>query len=618
MAKWFASEYLRCGLALGALVFSHGTQALTATGRVSGSDGRPMAGVQVTLQNPETGGNLEAATVTVFTDAEGKYQISTADWVFSDDVQLFARKLGFQQVEIQRSSSGPDQLQQDFVLRKSENIAGQVPAGAWLTRLPLEDRGARFVAGQCAGCHQFPSDQIKVFAAPLAQMSQPERKQEWLEATRQENERMRERVWRGSIQYMRSMAFHFSADTPLRWGLEKNSEEYKALLSPDYSLFTREEEDAAATALAQFLTQDFTEFSLQEYPAANTPLVPDAGLVIREYDLRTDGWTRELALTPESPHVWLIEDNTDRLGRLDPKTGKVRWSSVPTEDNQPQGPHTINVDREGNLWITLEESYAMARFNTRTEEWKIFPGFGRFAIAHDTCLDDERYVITDKNGRIWLTLIGQNRMAELDPETGQIWFYDMPHLEGETPFHAALYGCVISEDRKKVWFTQVNGIVGSLDVDTKEIKTAVGFQLGQIPHRFAIDDKDVLWVALSGDGELLAYDTRNDKVKGRYRLPDPNSSPYGTTWDPVRRVVWVAASNSDMIYRFDPETEEFHVLPMPRKRAFLRMIDIDRKTGDLWTTYAHLPVGRGPNFAVHIRLSDGAYTKKVAQAVDTQ
>ncbi len=581
--------------------------SLTISGQVTDPQKKPVAGVMVTLQNPESGANKEAATITVFTDAAGRYQLQTAEWVFADDVQLVARKIGYGLASSSRPQQDSAELQQNFVLKPIDNIAGQVPASAWLHQFPLTDRGARFVPGQCAGCHQFPSDQIKAFAAPLATLTEPERKQEWLTVTSDESERVLEKVWRGSIQYMRSMAFHFSADTPVRWGLDPSSEQFKALLTAEYSLFSDYEEDIAATALAKFMQLDFTTMPRDAYPAAANPLVPDAGLTIREYDLRSDGWTREVALTPESDYVWLVEDNADRIGRLNPRTGRVKWIPVPTTGDQPQGPHTINVDRDGFLWITLEESYALARLDPRTEEWKIYPGFGEFSIAHDTCLDDERYVVTDIQGHLWLTLIGQNQMAELDPDSGKIWFYDMPHQQGETSFHAALYGCVVSADLKKIWFTQLNGIIGSIDVQSKQIETASTFEVGQIPHRFAIDDQDVIWVALSGDGELLAYDTIANKLVGRYRLPDANSSPYSTTWDSLRKVVWVSGSNSDVIYRFNPANQQFHSIPMPRKRAFLRMIDVDRKTGDLWTTYAHLPVGAGPNYAVQVQFSDGVY-----------
>lgn len=588
--------------------------SLTVSGQVTDPQKKPLAGVMVTLQNPESGANKEASTITVFTDTAGRYRLQTAEWVFADDVQLVARKIGYGLSTSSRAQQDSAELQQNFVLKPIDNIAGQVPASAWLHQFPVTDRGARFVPGQCAGCHQFPSDQVKAFAAPLATLTEPERKQEWLTVTSDESERVLEKVWRGSIQYMRSMAFHFSADTPVRWGLDPNSEQFKALLTAEYSLFSDYEEDIAATALAKFMQLDFTTMPRDAYPAAANPLVPDAGLTIREYDLRSDGWTREVALTPESDYVWLVEDNADRIGRLDPRTGRVKWIPVPTTGDQPQGPHTINVDRDGFLWITLEESYALARLDPRTEEWKIYPGFGEFSIAHDTCLDDERYVVTDIQGHLWLTLIGQNQMAELDPDSGEIWFYDMPHQEGETSFHAALYGCVVSADLKKIWFTQLNGIIGSIDVQSKQIETASTFEVGQIPHRFAIDDQDVIWVALSGDGELLAYDTIANKLVGRYRLPDANSSPYSTTWDSLRKVVWVSGSNSDVIYRFNPANQQFHSIPMPRKRAFLRMIDVDRKTGDLWTTYAHLPVGAGPNYAVQVQFSDGVYSRSTGAA----
>ncbi len=588
--------------------------SLTVSGQVTDPQKKPLAGVMVTLQNPESGANKEASTITVFTDTAGRYRLQTAEWVFADDVQLVARKIGYGLSTSSRAQQDSAELQQNFVLKPIDNIAGQVPASAWLHQFPVTDRGARFVPGQCAGCHQFPSDQVKAFAAPLATLTEPERKQEWLTVTSDESERVLEKVWRGSIQYMRSMAFHFSADTPVRWGLDPNSEQFKALLTAEYSLFSDYEEDIAATALAKFMQLDFTTMPRDAYPAAANPLVPDAGLTIREYDLRSDGWTREVALTPESDYVWLVEDNADRIGRLDPRTGRVKWIPVPTTGDQPQGPHTINVDRDGFLWITLEESYALARLDPRTVEWKIYPGFGEFSIAHDTCLDDERYVVTDIQGHLWLTLIGQNQMAELDPDSGEIWFYDMPHQEGETSFHAALYGCVVSADLKKIWFTQLNGIIGSIDVQSKQIETASTFEVGQIPHRFAIDDQDVIWVALSGDGELLAYDTIANKLVGRYRLPDANSSPYSTTWDSLRKVVWVSGSNSDVIYRFNPANQQFHSIPMPRKRAFLRMIDVDRKTGDLWTTYAHLPVGTGPNYAVQVQFSDGVYSRSTGAA----
>jgi streptogramin lyase len=91
-------------------------------------------------------------------------------------------------------------------------------------------------------------------------------------------------------------------------------------------------------------------------------------------------------------------------------------------------------------------------------------------------------------------------------------------------------------------------------------------------------------------------------------MPDMASAPYAVTWDPVRKVVWIPTSNTDVIYRFDPADKSFSVLPMPRTGAFLRMVDIDPDTGNLVTSYANI-VGHvhGPRMALIIDPGDGAY-----------
>nr|ART36541.1 C743 [uncultured bacterium] len=567
--------------------------------------GKPLAGVLVTAEDRESGANDNPASVSGFTDAEGRVTLRGLTNARPHDLALRTHKLGYR-LEVQEwgTPTAGQPLTVTLRLAATDNVADQVPASAWMAKFPLDDRGARFVAGQCAGCHQLPSRQVQRFATSLAGLGQAERQERWTEATRQENERAKERVWRGAVQLMRGLALRFSADSPVRWGLNESHPEYAKLQTADFSVFNQEEEAIGATALARYLGSDFTTFRLADYPAATTPLAVTPNTRITEYDLHAGGWTREIAWTPASNYLWLVDDSGNRIAKLDPTTGRPHWIAVPGAPQHPQGPHTINADRDGNIWVTLEESYSIAKIDSKTEQWRVYPGFGDFSIAHDTCVDNERYVAFDAKGRLWLTLIGQNQLASLDPATGEIQRFPMPHKDGEVAFHAALYGCVMSADRKHVWFTQLNGIVGGFDVESGKLDASLSFPLGTIPHRMAIDDHDVIYVALSGDGTVLAYDTHAGKEVARYPLPDRNSSPYAVTWDQRRRLVWVAASNADAIYRLDPATGKTAVLPLPRERAFLRMIDIDRKTGDLWTTYAHLPIGRGPNYAVKIEVGD--------------
>ena len=64
------------------------------------------------------------------------------------------------------------------------------------------------------------------------------------------------------------------------------------------------------------------------------------------------------------------------------------------------------------------------------------------------------------------------------------------------------------------------------------------------------------------------------------------------TVDKKRNGIWAATSNSDRVYRFDIDTERWSHYPLPRRESFVRMIELDPATGDLWTTYSSLPVGK--------------------------
>ena len=120
-----------------------------------------------------------------------------------------------------------------------------------------------------------------------------------------------------------------------------------------------------------------------------------------------------------------------------------------------------------------------------------------------------------------------------------------------------------------------------------------------------MSEADVLYIALFGSGQLAEYDTRARKMIGIYDLPDRASAPYSVTWDMRRHVAWIATSNANLLYRFDPRDKSFAVLPLPREGAFLRMVGIDKQTGALVTTYGNVvQYVHGPRMAVVIDPGD--------------
>ncbi|MCG2634954.1 MAG: hypothetical protein J4A00_08605 [Gammaproteobacteria bacterium] len=469
-----------------------------------------------------------------------------------------------------------------------DNVADQVPPSAWLSGLSLQDRGARATVATCAGsgCHQFPDQRVQRFTLALNQSAPSEQVTPHLE-----------QGWRSMVSYMRLMALRFAPDLGLRWGITPEDPNFARYISAENSLFNQRDEDLVATTLSHYLAgMNFEEYSADEFAVLRAPLGVTEKTVIREYDLRTDGWTREVAISPLSPYAWVVEDSKDRVGRLNLTSGHVTWSDLPEGQ---QGPHTINAGPDGELWISLEESFGMARLDPVTEQWRFYPDFGEFSLVHDACFNEKRVVQKDSSGRIWMTLLGTNQLASLEPESGALETVDMPVPEGESIFHAALYGCVINSDSSKLWFTHLNSTIGSFDITTGEVDAWFDMPEGSMPHRMAIDERDVVYVALSGEGQVWALDSRDPSAKPvLYDLPDRNSAPYSVTWDTHRQALWVATGNNNIIYQLNPATGKFLEFPLPRNDAFLRMIEVDQETGDLWTAYARLPVGDGPNYAV--------------------
>jgi streptogramin lyase len=176
----------------------------------------------------------------------------------------------------------------------------------------------------------------------------------------------------------------------------------------------------------------------------------------------------------------------------------------------------------------------------------------------------------------------------------------------------------MSPDRTHVWYCQVGiGSFGSFNSETLKFETQVSLPSPTSgPRRISMSDDGVLYLALYGAGQLAAYDTRALKMIGIYDLPDRASAPYSTTWDSKRKVVWITTSNADAIYRFDPKTKSFGVLPLPRERAFLRSVNVDRQTGALVTSYANIVEHvRGPRMALVIDLGDMVTPARAATPV---
>ena len=379
---------------------------LTVEGTVVDLHGTPVPYVRVTI----AGAAIAPLTTTVFSVQDGKFSAHLKD-ADPDQIKIESFRIGWQETAREVTQQAADTTQLKLTLQPLTNVADQVPASAWIPGKP-GDRDFHILINECAGCHQLGAARVKRFAQSLA--GQPVE--------------TRTAAWDAIVQYMRAQALRIgpSGDMHLRWGLTEESEDYKMATAPETSFFLPRDMERVVPYLAKHYPTSFDTYTdyndierLGEYGVT-------AQTVVEEYQLPTFGWTREVSIAPGSRKVWFLELDADRLGALDPTDGKVEWFDVPGEG--PQGPHTLNADAEGNLWVPLEESYSIGRFNTQTHEWRVYPpppGV-KFAITHDTAINSKRQVQFDAHGRLWLTLVGINELWSVDVKTGEVKRFPMP------------------------------------------------------------------------------------------------------------------------------------------------------------------------------------------------
>ncbi len=543
--------------------------ALALEGEVLDAAGKPVAQAMVTLR-PATLA-LGNSSYTVFTDANGRYTLPGQ----AGGEQLSVRKLGYASQTVAPAAAAR------ITLQGTDNFAAEAPPSAWMPRTGADDLARANTILQCTSCHQFPSQKVRDYSQMLDGKSEAEK----------------QAAWKAMIDYMRVKFVQIGPDQSQ---YDPAQMDFSTILDPTQGSFDAHDEAQISAFLAKHLPTNFDQLKQYDYGA---PLGVNARTVMREIQLPQDAFVREVGLTPESPYLWGADLQHNRLLRVDPASGEQKPYPIPYQG--PTGPHTIIDAPDGSFWVTMLEQGVVGRFDPETEQWKLFDKFGKYEMAHDIAPNYKFQAMPDPKGRYWFTLIGSNRMASLDPETGEIFTVDTPRDDGESAMHSGLYSTVITRDGKRAWFSQLSGGIGAVNTETGKIDVYLPMPQGAGPRRMAIDDQDVLYVPMFGTGEILIYDSKTDKELGRVMMPDPNNASYSAVWDPWRRVVWLGTSNADVIYKFKPEDRSFEVFPMPSAMGYLRMITFDRRNGNLWTAYSNIPTGAGPSRFVMVDPGDG-------------
>ena len=309
----------------------------------------------------------------------------------------------------------------------------------------------------------------------------------------------------------------------------------------------------------------------------------------QEYSLGPwEGFYHDMALA--GGRAWIADYFGNVLYGIDPATGEKEEYPIPVAvpEGKPGGAHSIDVARDGSLWVTFTKSEQVARFDPTAREFEMFSGFEPGGNVQYLVLDSERFAHEDAEGRIWVSHFSKEILSRLDPETGTIETFRTARTEGLPEKGVHLYAAV-ADSKGVLWYTETHGNrLGFLDPETQETEEWEIFEPWAGPKRLAIDDQDRLWIPQLGSGEITVYDTRERKVSKRLPVPIPGDYIYGIRRNRWTGDLWVTGSGSDSLYRLNPETFEFSIFRLPRQGAYTRTVTFDEE-GYVWTCYSSYP-----------------------------
>ncbi len=281
--------------------------------------------------------------------------------------------------------------------------------------------------------------------------------------------------------------------------------------------------------------------------------------VIEEFPVPSGSHPHDVAPATDGI-IWYTAQGSGELGQLDPRTGDTYHIHL----GNGSAPHGVIVGPDGAPWITDGGLNAIVRVDPSTKEIKVF------SLPPDYVSANLNTATFDHSGVLWFT--GQNGVyGSLDPKTGQIKTFSSPRGPGPYGITTTPYG--------EVYFASLAGsYIARIDLETGNVTILNPPTPDQGARRVWSDSLNRIWVTEWDSGKLGVYDP-DIKTWKEWELPGENPLPYAVYVDEHDKV-WISDFASNSFLRFDPMLEIFEELKLPSKDAKVRQIL--GSPGEIW------------------------------------
>jgi streptogramin lyase len=115
--------------------------------------------------------------------------------------------------------------------------------------------------------------------------------------------------------------------------------------------------------------------------------------------------------------IWFSQLNVRRIGRIDPETGKYEMFDTPFP-----GPRRLRFDSQGNLWIPGFSASLIARFDTKTKQFKTW------ALPTNPPGTETPYALNvdRRTDTVWICGTNSDTLIRFEPKTEKFTIYPLP------------------------------------------------------------------------------------------------------------------------------------------------------------------------------------------------
>ena len=484
--------------------------AATITGAVKGADGAPFQGAFVEAQNTKS-----RITTIVLSDSQGRYRIEKLP---AGDYRLQIRAVGFRTDPKTGVSLAADQ-------KASYDFALQTGVVRWndisfyqARKLWPASKGKDLFVAHCATCHLFQTRMASV--------------------TRDAD------GWRDRLQYMQT-TLHVEVT------------------------------DQDADVIASYLTSLFGPDSVLPKSPADMPAYKDtvrtfsadsSNIVYVEYDMPGPSRMPFSAAPDKNGYLWIPNFGVaNKITRLDPKTGEMQDFSVPNIGTA--GIHSAVPAPDGSVWMTETDANKLGRWDPNTQKITEYQDYYLPGKEGTIAGGSKHTVRIDPSGNAWSS---GGPLTKFDPETRKF-----THFE-EIPF---AYD-VKPDKNGDVWFTASGANkIGKVDGKTLKVSLWTMPTPKSFPRRMEIAPDGIVWIGEFTAGKMARFDPKAESFT-EYPLPGPDPTPYSMGFD-AEGYLWYNSHDMDELARFDTKTGKVIEYPVPHSEIAMREFFRDAQ-GRMW------------------------------------